>query len=107
MALLVPGKVEEMSLPELPGGFAGWYGAAILLWVGAAALGIVRRRGAGVLLPVLVGAGCGLLFLTAVAGGNGVIRLPLPWFLGAAGVELIADPLSRWFLAIIGLVGSA
>src|SRR5207245_907091 len=96
-----------MPLTVLPGGFAGWYGTAVLLWVGAAAFGMVRRRGSGPLLPVLVRAGSGLLFLTAIAGGNGVLRLPLPWFLGAASVELIGDPLSRWFLAIIGLVGSA
>jgi hydrogenase-4 component B len=58
-------------------------------------------------LPVLVGAGSGLVFLAAVVGRNESLRLPLPWFLGAAAFDLIADPLSRWFLAVIGLVGTA
>src|SRR5438128_2502988 len=101
-----------MSLPELPGGFAGWYGPAVLLWGAAAATGFAHpqvgtRLGSGSLLPVFVGAGSGLVFVAAVAGGDAVLRLPLPWYLGAAGFELVADPLSRWFLAIIGLVGSA
>src|SRR5690349_10995641 len=94
-----------MSLPGLAGGFADWYGAAVLLWVAAAAIGFARRPGA--LLPVLVGAGSGAAFVAAVAGGDQVLRLPLPWYLGAAGFELVADPLSRWFLAIFGVVGSA
>src|SRR5437870_8504464 len=112
-----------MPLALLPGGFAGWYGTAALLWAVAVVLGLARRRGRvlvpswlpldgrqgrdGPLLPLSVGAGSGLLLLAAIAGGNGAVRLPLPWFLGAAGVEGIADPLSRWFLGIIGLVGIA
>src|SRR5438034_8299260 len=96
-----------MPLTVLPGGFAGWFGPALLLWVAAAAWGVARRRDSGSVLPLLVGTGSALLLLAAVAGGNGVIRLPLPWFLGAAGIKGVADPLSRWFLALIGLLGTA
>src|SRR5438045_1453364 len=116
-----------MPLALLPGGFAGWYGTAALLWAVAVVLGLARRRGRVLvpswlpldgrvpaqramgrdepLLPLCVGAGSGLLLLAAIAGRNGAVRLPLPWFLGAAGVEGIADPLCRWFLGIIGLLG--
>lgn len=96
-----------MSQPELPGGFAGWYGTAVLLWIAAAALGFARRRGPGALYPLLLGVGSGLAFVAAAMGRDTALRLPLPCYLGAAGFELVADPLSRWFLAIIGLVGGA
>lgn len=95
-----------MSLPELPGGFAGWYGAAVLLWFAAAVIGVTRRRSPGLSLPILVGAGSGLVFIAAAMGRDGIIALPLPWFLGVTGFAFVADPLSRWFLAAIGLVGT-
>jgi hydrogenase-4 component B len=38
-------------------------------------------------------------------GGNGALTLPLPWFLGDSPFTFVVDPLSRWFLAITGLVG--
>jgi hydrogenase-4 component B len=97
-----------MSLPELPGGFAAWYATALLLWFVALVLGAVRLRGASPALPVLVTGGSALLLLAATAaGGEGALVLPRPWFLGAAPFAFVVDPLSRWFLAIIGLVGIA
>ena len=59
----------------------------------------------GLLLPVLTGLGALLLLLGALVGGDFRLYLPLPWFLGDAPVSFVADPLSRWFLGIIGLVG--
>jgi formate hydrogenlyase subunit 3/multisubunit Na+/H+ antiporter MnhD subunit len=95
-----------MSEPGLPGGAAGGYGAAFVLWLVAAALGAIPRRGAPALQALLVGAGSGLL-IAAATGGNGTLVLPLPWFLGDAPFMFVIDPLSRWFLIIIGLVGLA
>jgi len=46
-----------------------------------------------------------LLLTAAIVGKNEIITIPLPWFLGDAGFSMLIDPLSRWFLAIIGLVG--
>ncbi len=43
--------------------------------------------------------------LVAFAGGTRTVTLPLPWFIGDAGFTFVIDPLSRWFLAIIGLIG--
>src|SRR5262249_17314043 len=80
------GYAEVMPLMVIPGSFAGWFGPAFLLWAAAAACGIAWRRGSGTLLPLLVGTGSSLLLLAAIAGGNGVVRLPLPWFLGAADI---------------------
>src|SRR5262249_43045364 len=88
------------------GGFAGWCGGALLLWLLAAGIGLARRRSAGLLPPILVGAGSGLL-VAASGAEDGVFALPPPWFLGAAALRFVADPLSRWFLPIIGLVGIA
>jgi hydrogenase-4 component B len=94
-----------MFLSDLTDRFPAWYTAILLLWFAAAVVGLWRQRGSGSLLPLLVGGGSALLVLAAVAGGSARFRLPLPWFLGGAPIELVADPLSRWFLGIIGLVG--
>jgi hydrogenase-4 component B len=96
-----------MSVPALSGGFGGWFSAAILLWLAAAAMGLARPRANGPWPAVLVGVGSGLTLVAALAGGDERLALPLPWFLGTAGFDLVADPLSRWFLGIIGLVGVA
>src|SRR4051794_18175325 len=96
-----------MSLPALAIHPDGFYSVVFLLWLLAAALGAVRSRGARMIQPVLVAAGSGLLFLAAVVGGDGSLALPQPWFLGDARFRLVVDPLSRWFLAIIGFVGLA
>jgi hydrogenase-4 component B len=95
-----------MSLSEFSGGFAGWCGGALLLWLLAAGIGLAQRRSAGLLPALFLGAGSGLL-LVASSAGDGVLALPPPWFLGMAPLRFVADPLSRWFLAIIGLVGIA
>src|SRR5437660_3630594 len=95
-----------MVVPEASGGLDLWLGAAMLLWAVAAIAGILGRQTPGPHLPLLVGAGSGAV-LAAALGGDGTLSLPLPWFLGVAPVQLVADPLSRWFLGIIGLVGVA
>ncbi|MHB1189837.1 MAG: proton-conducting transporter transmembrane domain-containing protein [Armatimonadota bacterium] len=38
-------------------------------------------------------------------GRDHAVTIPAPWFLGVAPFRFVADPLSRWFLGIIGLVG--
>jgi hydrogenase-4 component B len=96
-----------VSLPQLSSPFSGWYCAGILLLSVAALIGLLCRGGASRLLALLVGSGCLFLVLAALENRDSALRLPLPWFLGSAGFELVSDPLSRWFLAIIGLVGGA
>jgi hydrogenase-4 component B len=95
-----------MFLSGFSGGFAGWCGGALLLWLLAAGIGLAQRRSIGPISALFLGAGSGLL-LVASSAGDGVLALPLPWFLGVAALRFVADPLSRWFLAIIGLVGVA
>jgi hydrogenase-4 component B len=95
-----------MFLSGFSGGFAGWCGGALLLWLLAAGISLAQRRSIGLLSALFLGAGSGLL-LVASSAGDGVLALPLPWFLGVAALRFVADPLSRWFLAIIGLVGVA
>src|SRR5207244_4505146 len=80
---------------------------ALILWAVAAVTGILRRHAPGLLPPLLVGTGSGLALTAAVVGGDRTLSLPLPWFLGVAPIQLAADPLSRWFLGIIGFVGVA
>jgi hydrogenase-4 component B len=96
-----------MSTPALPGSLAGWCGAAVFLWFLAAVVGVVRRRDDGPLPAILVGAGSALLLAGAILGPDGAFALPGPWYLGAAGLAFRGDPLARWFLAIIGIVGVA
>jgi formate hydrogenlyase subunit 3/multisubunit Na+/H+ antiporter MnhD subunit len=50
-------------------------------------------------------AGCVLLLVAALLGKNCILALPLPWYLGDATFSFVVDPLSRWFLAIIGIIG--
>src|SRR4051812_33853278 len=93
-----------MSLTELADAFPIGYPCVLLLWLAAALIGLLARPPRP-LLPLLVGGAGALLILLAALGSNTIFRLPLPWFLGAAGIELAADPLSRWFLGLIGLSG--
>jgi hydrogenase-4 component B len=93
-----------MLLTDAPVDFAVWLGAALLFWTAAAVAGIVRRYAPGVLLPWLTGAGSAAT-LAAAAVGDGTVSFSLPWFLGVAPFTFMADPLSRWFLGIIGFVG--
>lgn len=94
-----------MSLSELVGGSGTWCGAAILLWLAVAATGLLKRRLSGLAfsLPTIIG--CVFLLLAALVGKSCTLTFPLPWFLGDAGFSFVVDPLSRWFLAIIGVVG--
>jgi len=94
-----------MSIPELPGGFVGWCHTALFAWLGVAILGIVVRRYAGLVLPILMAIGGLGLLCGAIFGGNALVTLPLPLFLGDAALSQVYDPLSRWFLAIIALIG--
>lgn len=94
-----------MLPPEFSGGAAFWCGASLFAWLAVAVIGIIWRRHNGPALPVLTGIGSLFLVISALMGTDGDITLPAPWFLGDAGVSFIFDPLSRWFLAIIGVIG--
>jgi hydrogenase-4 component B len=93
-------------LPEgLPDGPAPWYGFGLAAWLVVAAVGAVWRRQASPVLPALMGLGSLLVLLGALAGGDATITLAAPWFLGDAAVSVVVDPLSRWFLGVIGAIG--
>lgn len=87
------------------GGCSGWYIAAFSLCAAVTLAGLFRRHSSSPLFPILVGVGSGLLLFATVMVNNHTITLPTPWFLGMAPFQFIVDPLSRWFLGIIGLVG--
>ncbi|MHB9035151.1 MAG: proton-conducting transporter transmembrane domain-containing protein [Armatimonadota bacterium] len=93
-----------LTLSGSPGSL---YAAVFCCWAAVAIAGALRRRGSGWLSPIGLGIGSGLLLFTAVVGRNHVMTLPMPWFLAAAPFQFSADPLSRWFLGIIGIVGIA
>lgn len=96
-----------MSLPELHLDFGACYVAALALWTAAAGAGMAKRQlGTGALLPVLLGGGSAMVLAAAAAGGRSVYLTPL-LFLGVEPVQLVVDPLSRWFLGIIGFAGVA
>lgn len=82
-----------------------WFGAALFSWLSVVGAGLLWRRHPGPLFAVLTGLGSVLLLLAALGGGNQVFALPRPWFLGESGFQFVSDPLSRWFLAIIGVIG--
>src|SRR5205814_2178786 len=52
------------------------------------------------------GAGSALALIAAPGAEGRELTLPLPLHLAVAPVRLVSDPLSRWFLGIIGFVGS-
>jgi len=89
------------------GGFSIYCGAAFLLWALVIVFGFISKKSQSALFPILIGAGSLTLAAGAAFGGNGSFSLPLPLFLGGAGFQFLVDPLSRIFLAIIGLVGIA
>lgn len=82
-----------------------WCGSAILLWMTVAVAGLLRRKYSGPAFPLLTITGCIFLLFASLSCKSSTISLPFPWFLGDAGFTLVIDPLSRWFLAIIGIVG--
>lgn len=93
-----------MLTSQLPGGFALLCGLAFAAWLAAIVCGLLRRNDPGPLPPALTALGAVLMIVAAAAGGNAAVGLPLPWALGDARFDLLADPLSRWFLALIGLI---
>lgn len=94
-----------MSVSELLGGSGIWCGAALLLWLAVAATGLLKRRLSGLIFSVPTILGCVFLLLAAFAGKNCTLTFPFPWFLGDASFSFVVDPLSRWFIAIIGVIG--
>lgn len=91
----------------IPGGSSGCYIAAICLWACVTLAGVLRRHSSSLLCPIGLGLGSGLLLVAAIFCGDQVMALPAPWFLAVSPFRFTADPLSRWFLGIIGLVGIA
>lgn len=94
-----------MLIADFLVGLKSWMGAAILSWFIIVISGILWRRYNGAIFAVIFGIGSAFLLLGAIFGGNGELHLPLPFFLGDADLGFVFDPLSRWFLAIIGLIG--
>jgi hydrogenase-4 component B len=95
-----------MSLPDLSGGCAhGVCGAALFAWCVVIVLGLIARRTTGLLHPLLAGLGSLALLLLAFLGGQQVFTLPLDF--GDTGAVFLLDPLARWFLGIIGVIGVA
>jgi len=94
-----------MSVSEFMGGSGIWCGAAVLLWLAVAVAGLLKRKYSGSALSVLTIIGCAFLLLAAIFGRNCSLAFPLPWYLGDSRFSFVIDPLSRWFLAIIGVVG--
>jgi len=95
-----------MSLPDLSGGFACCCGAALAAWLTVVIVGLSAKRYISSLHPLLTGIGSLLLLLPAISGGNHTFTVPLPLFLGDAAIAFTIDPLSRWFLFLIGLIGT-
>jgi hydrogenase-4 component B len=91
----------------LPGDTCGWYMAASVVWIIVIFGGVLRRHASGPVFSAPMTLASGLLLVAAAAGQNHVMTVHAPWFLGIAPFRFIADPLSRWFLGIIGLVGIA
>jgi hydrogenase-4 component B len=94
-----------MSVSELFGGSGIWCGAAVLLWLAVAVTGLLKRKRSGLAFSLPTITGCLFLLLAAFIGKSYTMTLPSPWFLGDAGFSFVVDPLSRWFIAIIGIVG--
>lgn len=82
-----------------------WYEAAFFAWAAVTVVGALRRHGSGPFYPMAMGAGSGMLLLAAVLGGNLNITLSAPWFLAITPFQFAIDPLSRWFVGVIGIVG--
>lgn len=94
-----------MSFPELSGGFCMLCGAAIILWLAVAIIGLLKRKLSGPILSIPTIIGCAFLLLAALIGKNCTLTFPFPCFLGDASFSFVIDPLSRWFIAIIGAIG--
>ncbi|MFI5384737.1 MAG: proton-conducting transporter membrane subunit [Fimbriimonadales bacterium] len=80
-------------------------GISIIVWLVAGAIGCIWRRPNAPILPILVVSGCTFLLVGALAGRDGVWSLSLPIYLADAKFGFMSDPLSRWFLTIIAVIG--
>jgi len=78
---------------------------AFLLWVIVFITGVIFRRYAGILMPTISATANLALLLAAILSRNATLTLPSPLFFGTASIEIFIDPLARWFMGIIGLVG--
>jgi hydrogenase-4 component B len=100
-----PGLVLAMSIPDLWGSHGWWTGAALFAWMTLTVWGSLRRQDPSPVGPLLFGGGSLLLLIGVCGGGTHLYTLPLPLFLGDAAIRGLVDPLSRWFLGLIALVG--
>ncbi len=94
-----------MLIPALTDAAASLCGIGVLTWLLVAVVGIAWRKAPNAVVGVTAGLGSLLILASAAAGGEASVTLPLPWFLGDSAIGLAFDPLSRWFLGIIGLIG--
>lgn len=94
-----------MSVSELSGGSGMYCGAAFVLWLAVVLAGLLKRKLSGLVLAVPTIIGCVLLLFAALFGKNCILTFPLPLSLGDASFSFVVDPLSRWFLGIIGVIG--
>jgi len=91
----------------IPGNPSGWYVAALCLWAFVTLAGAFRRHSSSAIFAIALGLGSATLLAAAVFGGNRVMTAPTPWFAAVAPFRFTVDPLSRWFLGTIGIVGIA
>lgn len=82
-----------------------WLAIAFSAWLLVALTGTFRRKLTGPYLALPVLLGCLLALAAAIFSPNGSFQLPAFWHLGDAPFRFVFDPLSRWFLGIIAVVG--
>jgi hydrogenase-4 component B len=71
----------------------------------ASLLGLLRSASRVGVAGVLSIAGCALCLLSAFIGKTGLVTLPAGIGLAGTDISFVIDPLSRWFLGLIGVVG--
>ncbi|MHB0999210.1 MAG: proton-conducting transporter transmembrane domain-containing protein [Armatimonadota bacterium] len=94
-----------MSFIENLGGSGMLCGIAVVLWLTVTLTGLIKRQHSGMFFSVPTIIGCVFILLAATAGKNCTPTFPYFLSLGDAGFSFVIDPLSRWFLAIIGIIG--
>ncbi|MHB1462656.1 MAG: proton-conducting transporter transmembrane domain-containing protein [Armatimonadota bacterium] len=82
-----------------------WLSIALTAWLLVVLVGTLRRNSTGYLLAVPTLAGCLMVLFAVITSHNGIFQLPDFWHLGDAPFRFVLDPLSRWFLGIIAVVG--
>lgn len=105
LVAFVFGQVYGMSLAGLLSSVNLWLIAALFLWIIVVIAGILWRKHNGPIFAIITGIGSCFLLISAILAHNTKLILPLPLFLADANFAFLLDPLSRWFLAIIGLIG--